>query len=251
MNYKISELAKLAGISTRTLRHYDDIGLLPAKRKKDSIYRIYDSKDVDLLQHILILKEMEFDLDHIKTIMKNINHEKRILMFEKHLYALNEKKMKINTIIKNVENTIKAMKGEKTMNDYDKFEGLKDHMIQKNDDEFKDEVIRNWGQEAYDSSKKAFKHFTKETYDAFQELALKIITTLKLIQSDNHNEELRKQVYELHKKWLTIAWGGTYHPEAHKNLVEMYVSDERFKAYYDQHGEGLAEILRDAVIKYT
>ena len=54
MNYKISELAKLAGISTRTLRHYDDIGLLVPIRIKDSNYRIYDETSVNQLQHILI-----------------------------------------------------------------------------------------------------------------------------------------------------------------------------------------------------
>ena len=58
MNYKISELAKLAGISTRTLRHYDDIGLLVPIRIKDSNYRIYDETSVNQLQHILILKEI-------------------------------------------------------------------------------------------------------------------------------------------------------------------------------------------------
>ncbi|MCD8561871.1 MAG: MerR family transcriptional regulator [Acholeplasmataceae bacterium] len=59
MNYKISELAKIAGISTRTLRHYDDIGLLHPKRLKDSNYRIYDEELVNQLQHILILKRDE------------------------------------------------------------------------------------------------------------------------------------------------------------------------------------------------
>lgn len=55
---------------------------------------------------------------------------------------------------------------------------------------------------------------------------------------------------ELHKKWLSIYWD-KYSKEAHAGVAQMYVCDERFKEYYDKHGEGLAEFLRDAIVEYT
>ncbi len=67
--YNILELAKMSGISTRTLRHYDQIGLLIPEKRTDANYRIYTSKDVDTLQQILLYKELGFELKEIKTIL--------------------------------------------------------------------------------------------------------------------------------------------------------------------------------------
>lgn len=247
MNYKISELAKLAGISTRTLRHYEDMGLLHPKRLKDSNYRIYDEELVNQLQHILILKEMGFDLDLIKKMMKDIDESKRMRMLEEHLLSLEQKKNQINLLINNVNTTIKAMKGEIKMKDQDKFEGLKDKMISDNDALYKDEVIERWGKDAYESSRKAFKNFTKEQFDELNQCASDIITSLIKVKKNPQNQALRNHVYGLHQKWLTQSWGGMYNKEAHYNLVDMYVNDDRFRKYYDQHEEGLAELLKDIV----
>ncbi|HCZ23351.1 MAG TPA: MerR family transcriptional regulator [Acholeplasmataceae bacterium] len=247
MNYKISELAKLAGISTRTLRHYDDIGLLVPIRIKDSNYRIYDETSVNQLQHILILKEMGFELEHIKKMIKNIDSTKRMHMLEDHLSSLETKKKQIDAPIHNVSTTMKEMKGEIKMKNQDKFEGLKNKMVSDNDALYKDEVIERWGKDAYESSRKAFKNFTKEQFDYLNQLASDLIKTLIQVKKDPKNQTLKNEVFNLHQTWLTMSWGGTYNKEAHYNLVDMYVSDERFKKYYDQHEDGLAELLKNIV----
>lgn len=247
MNYKISELAKLAGISTRTLRHYDDIGLLKAKRLKDSNYRIYDEDQVNMLQHILILKEMGFELEKIEIMLKDLNESKRMKMLENHLLSLNDKKKHIETIIHIVKTTIKSMKGEIVMKDIDKFEGLKEKMLHDNDEKYKDEVIERWGIDVYEKSRKAFKNFTQEQFDYLNKLASDLIDVLKALKKKPTSDELKHQAYSIHKEWLTMSWGGTYNKEAHFNLVDMYVDDPRFKKYYNQHEDGLAEILKDAV----
>ena len=247
MRYKISELAKLAGISSRTLRYYDEIGLLKAKRIKDSNYRFYTEEQVNMLQHILILKTMGFDLERIAIMLKDITETKRMKMLENHLSTLHGKKNQIEAIIHNVETTIRSMKGEVTMKDMDKFEGLKDQMITENETNYKEEVIKLWGKDAYEDSKKAFKNFSKHAFDEFNKLASDLIEMLIELKKDPLNNELRKQVYTNHKEWLTLAWNGKYNSEAHFNLVEMYVDDPRFTKYYDQHGVGLAKLLKDVV----
>lgn len=247
MEYQINELAKLAGVSNRTLRYYEDIGLLQSHRKVANQYRYYDASHVNQLQHILILREMGLELSQIKELLQEINQEQRLQMMENHLQALEQKRHRIEVIIHTVQSTIQALKGEITMKDKDKFEGLKDQLIQKNDQLYQKEVVERWGEAAYLQSKKAFQSFTKEQYDHFNQLAIDLIETLKKTKTDSNNEILRRQVYQLHKEWLTIAWGGNYQKEAHFDIVEMYVQDERFKAYYNQHQEGLAELLKTIV----
>ena len=71
VEYSINKLSKLAGISTRTLRYYDEIGLISPKRINSNGYRVYGQKEVDLLQRILFFRELKMPLDEIKRIMQS------------------------------------------------------------------------------------------------------------------------------------------------------------------------------------
>ena len=75
MVYTIKELADLSGVTTRTLRHYDEIGLLSPSRQESSGYRIYTEKEVDLLQQILLYRSMNFKLSKIKEILTDENFD--------------------------------------------------------------------------------------------------------------------------------------------------------------------------------
>jgi len=247
MEYKINELAKIAGISNRTLRYYDHIGLVQPHRRKDNRYRFYDSSHVNQLQHILILKEMGLELSQIKELLLEINHEKRLQMMENHLQTLEQKRNRIESIMKTVQSTIQELKGEITMKDQDKFKGLKEQLIQENDRLYQKEVVERWGESAYQQSKQTFQSFTKDQFDHFNQLATNLIDSLKKVITDPNNTLLRNQVYQIHKEWLTLAWGGNYQKEVHFDVVEMYVQDERFKVYYDQHQDGLAALLKEIV----
>lgn len=250
MKYTIHELAKLAKISPRTLRFYDQKGLLVPKRDKNSNYRVYDSDDASVLQHILICKAMGMRLDEIIKLNQTQNSIAKIALLSQHLKTLEKQKLQIELLVKNVENTIKSLKGEIAMSDKDKFEGLKDELLKKNDEVYKEEVIARWGNDAYQNSNQNFKKMSKETFDLMTKLNVELISDLIKITNEPHNESLKKLVALKHKEWITIAWG-SYDRNAHLGVVEMYVSDERFRKYYDQHKAGIAQILKDAVIKYV
>lgn len=249
MKYQTAELAKLAGISSRAVRYYDEIGLLKPKRNPVSNYRYYDSTDVDLLQQILFFKEMGLELSEIKKVMKTLSKEKRLEVLNHHLEELHTRQKKLDSLIVNVQTTIKSLKGEIMMSDHEKFKGLKDEMLKKNDAQFKDEVIERWGPETYEKSQKYFKNLSEEKFNHFMNLGKEIIEVLKTIKENPTDEELKRKVALMHQEWIALAWGH-YQKEMHLNLVDMYLQDERFQDYYDQFGEGIAKILRDAVHKY-
>jgi DNA-binding transcriptional MerR regulator len=128
MEYSVNKLAVLAGVSTRTLRYYDQIGLLTPKRISSNGYRIYGREEVDKLQQILFFRELGIPLEEIKNILSDENFDSRRAL-EEHLKALELRREQLDKLIMNVSKTIKAMKGELAMSDKEKFEGFKQSLL--------------------------------------------------------------------------------------------------------------------------
>jgi len=247
MEYSIDRLARLSGVSTRTLRYYDQIGLLCPARISNG-YRIYGRKEVDLLQQILFYRELGVPLAEIGRILRSPDAD-REAMLTSHLLALQHKKYQIELMIGNVSKTISAMKGEITMTDQEKFAGLKDEMIDSNEKKYGEEIRRRYGDAVVDASNARVRGMSEATWKHAQELQAEIAEKLQAACAEGNPESpLAREVCELHKEWLCLFWPeGMYTAEAHAALAESYVTDERFRAYYDKMAAGCAEFLRDAI----
>lgn len=249
MEYTINKLAKLAGVSTRTLRYYDEIGLLLPVRKSSNGYRIYGQEEVNQLQQILFYRELGVQLDEIKKIMCSKNFDSSIAL-QDHLAALLSKREQLDVLIANVEKTIKAAKGETIMSDKEKFEGFKQKMIDDNETRYGDEIRAKYGDEAIDDSNAKIKGMTKEQYAEVEKLSAELNETLRAaFEQGDPTSELARKACELHKKWLN-HFGNHYSKEVHVGITQMYVDDPRFTAYYDKIAVGCAAFLRDAVLAY-
>lgn len=248
MEYTVNSLAKISGVSTRTLRYYDEIGLLKPACVRSNGYRIYGKREVDELQEILFYRELGFSLDEIKAMLSAPDYD-REKSLEGHLAALTQKKSRIEALINNVSRTIISIKGDKTMSDKEKFEGFKQSMVDENTRKYGKEVIEKYGEDAFNSSNAKFMNMSREDYEYVEQLSKKINETLlAAMRTGDPSGELAKKTCELHREWLCKFWAdGAYSKEAHKGLGEMYVADERFKAYYDKIANGAAEFLRDAL----
>ena len=103
---KISEVAKLSGITVRTLHYYDEIELLKPSETTEAGYRMYSSEDLERLQQILFFRELDFPLNEIKEIMLNPNYDKNEAL-NKHKEFLIEKRKRIDGLITLIDKTIK------------------------------------------------------------------------------------------------------------------------------------------------
>lgn len=249
MEYSVNRLARLAGVSTRTLRYYDEIGLLSPKRISSNGYRVYGQKEVDLLQQILFYRELGVPLDEIKSIVCSDKFN-GIAALEGHLSALKAKREQIELLIANVEKTIAAAKGELKMSDKEKFEGFKKQLIEDNESKYGKEIREKFGDTAVDASNSKLMEMTQEQYDKSAELSRRINETLKrAFEQGDPAGELAQQACELHKEWLGYFWN-FYSKEAHLGLAQSYVDDPRFRKYYDSIAEGCAEFLYEALKIY-
>lgn len=250
MEYTVKQLADLAGVSSRTLRYYDQIGLLKPFCINESGYRIYGSMEVDLLQQILFYRELGVSLERIKEIIYAPDFQEKQALLE-HREQLLKKRERLDSLIANVEKTIAALEGGEIMTDQEKFEGFKKNLVDENERKHGHEARTKYGDAVVDASNAKVLGMTEEQYNRANELAEEIIQNLiAAVDTNDPGGKLGQKTARLHREWLTLYWAA-YSKEAHAGLAEMYTADERFSAYYDQYKPGAAEFLRDAILIYT
>jgi DNA-binding transcriptional MerR regulator len=250
MEYTVQKLGSLAGISTRTLRYYDEIGILTPARISSSGYRIYGQKEVDRLQQILFYRELGVGLDSIKDIVSAPSFNGANALME-HREKLLEKREQLDLLIANVDKTIALTEGRIKMSNKEKFEGFKQKMVDDNEKKYGKEIREKYGKDTVEKSNAKVMNMTQEQHDEVTALSNQLTETLaQAFATGDPAGELAQKAADLHKKWLTYFWN-EYSKEAHAGLAQMYVDDARFTAHYDEKQPGTAAFLRDAILIYT
>lgn len=239
----------MSGVSARTLRYYDEIGLLKPARVTSSGYRVYGQDELDTLQQILFYREMDFPLEDIKKLLLAPDFD-REQAFMNHLAELHKKRERLDTLIETVTKSVAAMRGEQTMSDKEKFEGFKQAMLDENERQYGTEIREKYGDAAIEQATARIKGMTHERYSEGERLREEAEATLRAaLATGDPAGDLAQKACALHGQWLAV-FQPEYSKEYHKGLGEMYVCDERFEAYYDKIAPGCAEFLRDAINIY-
>ncbi|MGN7763196.1 MerR family transcriptional regulator [Paenibacillus sp. 22594] len=250
MEYTVQKLGALAGISTRTLRYYDEFGILKPARINSSGYRIYGQAEVDRLQQILFYRELGLSLEGIKELITAPSFDGAQALREHHEKLL-QRRQQLDRLILNVERTLAQTEGRITMSNEEKFAGFKQKLIDDNEQKYGQEIREKYGDEAVEKSNRKLRNMTEEEHDRVQLLEAEMFAALEQAMEDGDPASvLAQKAADLHRQWLTFYWD-TYTKEAHAGVAQMYVDDERFTAYYDKTRSGVAKFLRDAVHVYT
>ncbi|WP_405159602.1 MerR family transcriptional regulator [Nocardia sp. NBC_01499] len=243
--WSIQDLAKAAGTTSRTLRHYGQLGLLPPSRIGANGYRYYDQDSLVRLQRILLLRELGLGLPVIAEVL--VGQQDPAAALRTHLELLRQEQDRIRRQIESVQTTLqKTERGEQLMA-AEVFDGF-DHT------QYKDEVIERWGKDAYESGDRWWRSLSEAEKKGFQQTQLDIATEYGRAHAAGlapDSEEVQA-ITERHHRWVGIGWQGRpVSKEAFIGLGEMYVADPRFTANYDVHDVGTAELVRDAMRVYA
>jgi len=250
MKYTIKQLAELSGLTKRTLRYYDEIGLLKPGRINSSGYRVYSQIEIDKLQQILFYRTLGVNLKSILKIINSPNFDE-LQALKEHLKKLTKQKEQLETLVNNVEKTIMVKERRMNMSNEERFKGFKKELIAENEEKYGREIREMFGEETVRQSNERVKKMSKAEHENIIKIENELIETLKIaMQAGDPAGELGQKAADLHRQWLSFYWG-SYNKEAHAGLVRMYVADERFKQYYDKSQPGTAEFLRNAVLFYT
>ncbi|MEJ1089493.1 MerR family transcriptional regulator [Microbacterium sp. Mu-80] len=262
MDWSIQEIARMAGTTSRTLRHYDDIGLLPPTRIAGNGYRHYDQAALVRLQRILLLRELGLGLPQIAEVLDppdgslglSTGRTSEATALETHLAWLRQEQERMQRQIASVESTITALReGEELMAE-SMFDGF-DHT------QYKDEVESRWGKKAYADSDRWWRGMSADERTAWQQrvadLGADWIAAAE--RSVDPASDEAQALARRHVDWLTGIPGTPAHrPDGDVKgyvlgLGEMYVADPRFGANYatSEGGTAGAEFVRDALRIYA
>ncbi len=245
MVYTVNQLAKLAGVSVRTLHYYDEIGLLAPSYVKDNGYRCYADAELLRLQQILFFRELEFPLSDIVRMMNAPDFDRtEALKDQKRLLEL--KRTRLDGLLHTIQSTLDKTKGgEKTMNNDDLFASFGDDQLT----EYQEEAKKRWGNtDAYKQSMERTKHWTKADYERIKKEGEAFTRELAMaMDKDIKSTEVQMLVQ---KHYDSIKYFYEAPISMYRNLADMYVNDPRFAKYYDRYKPGLAKWLRDAIHYY-
>lgn len=242
MEWSIQEIARRAGTTSRTLRHYGDVGLLAPSRTGANGYRYYDQEALVRLQRILLLRELGLPLPAIKDVLEGQRDTAAAL--RTHLRLLEQERERIGRQIASVRTTLhRTGQGEELMAE-EVLDGF-DHT------RYEQEVTERWGREAYERGSRWWSGLGEEERARFQgvhEAVARDYGEARAAGLEPGSEQVQ-DIARRHCAWLSVT---TEITRAYvTGLGEMYVADPRFGRNYDRYGDGTAVFVRDALTIYA
>ena len=229
----------MARVSSRTLRHYDHIGLLPPTRVGHT--RWYSRRDLLRLQHILLLRELGLGLDDVAAVLDGGDDE--VAALRHHHARLMSEAERLLRLADTVERTIVERQGGTPMPANEIFSGFRE-------DPYAAQARERWGETAVEAQGRAA-GWDQDTAAAVRREGEDVTRALGVALRTGRPVEdpVVQELVARHHAWVSRFW--TPDRDAYVGLGRMYVDDERFTAHYDAVEPGLAVFLRDAIAVYA
>jgi DNA-binding transcriptional MerR regulator len=242
--YTVKQLSKLAGVTPRTLHHYDEIGLLKPTRVGENGYRYYGEESLLRLQQILLYRELDLPLDDIKKIVGRRDFDV-LGALESHKDALQKQMTRLNRLLATVDNTIQHLKGERPMSEKGLFEGFSEEEQEK----YALEAEQMYDPETVHESNRKWKAYSAAKKEAILAEGKAIYTDMVAAMPKGADSPEVQSIVERWRKHMDYFW--TPNLDQLLGLANGYNDDPRFKANFDMMHPKLAEFMLEAVTVYV
>lgn len=242
--YSVQTLSQLAGVSIKTLHHYDKINLLPPAGRSEKGYRFYTRKELLLLQQILFYRELGLPLRQIRDLLSAPDFD-LLRALEAHKVALRKHQKRLKTLIQTLDNTISELQNN-TMNitEENMYAGFRPEEVPS----IRSEVSERWGMEMLLETEARLQKLSKTDWENLQQKGEAINALLgSLVNLPPTAPQVQQAVglhfdYLSHYRELNLA--------SYKQLGDLYVEDPRFSAYYARYAASLPTFLQAAIQAY-
>ncbi|HET7270159.1 MAG TPA: MerR family transcriptional regulator [Rubrobacter sp.] len=243
MSYSVGQVADLAGVTIRTLHHYDEVGLLTSGGRNAAGYRIYEASDLERLQQILFYRELGFTLKEISTIVDDPRTD-AVGHLRRQRGLLTERIKRLSAMVDAIEYEMEARTMGIPLTPEERFEVFGEFRPE----DHAEEAEQRWGgTEAYRQSQRRVAAYKKEDWQQLkaeeEEVRARLAASLATGMAPDSEEAMAAA--EAHRQHIS-RWFYDCTYEIHLGLTDMYVNDERFRSNYDATAPGLAQYIREA-----
>jgi DNA-binding transcriptional MerR regulator len=245
--YTVKQLARLSGVSVRTLHHYDEIGLLAPAHLGDNRYRYYGEAELLRLQQILFHRELGFALSEIAGLLDRPGFD-RVEALRQQRERLEQQAQRYAELVRTIDRTIADLNGKTTMKHAELFKGF----APEQQAEYERWLVERHGNEVrahIDLSKRKFEQLTDAQKQQLQdELAAIEADLAEACRRDlPPDAAVLAPVLERHRAWVATMWGRPCPQEGYGGLGEMYLAHPDFRARFEAMEPGFAEYLAEAM----
>jgi DNA-binding transcriptional MerR regulator len=250
MGWSIAEVARMSGVTSRTLRHYDEIGLLPPARIASNGHRYYERAELLRLQQILLMRELGVGLREIRAVLDS--QVDQVSVLRDHHGRLLAERDRLDTLARTVRRTIAELEeGEDdTMGTINRPENLFEGFSEQYRAEVDAEARERWPK-AWNQSRAAVEGMTPEESEQWQRdvTAQMIRMAEHMVAGTPADDPAVQAEVDAHYRDVCRFW--TPNAEAYRGLAATYAEDPRFRENFDRIAVGLADYQRDAMLAYA
>ena len=243
--WTVGELARLTGVSARTLRHYDRIGLLRPGRRSAAGYRQYGTADLERLRRVLYYRELDFGLDEIRTILDSPERDSDDHLRRQHK-LLRERIARAEQLLAALDKEMEARRMGMRLTPEEQFEVFGTDQV---GGEWAREADERWGDtDAYRESARRTASYGKEDWQRLKAESDDLLRRFAELLSEGAPADGADAtaLAEEHRQYLS-RWFYDCSPEMHRGLAQLYTADERFTATFDAVAPGLAAYVAAAI----
>lgn len=250
MKYTVKKLAELAGVSVRTLHHYDQLGLLTPSERTDAGYRMYGQDELLRLQQILFYKEMDLPLTDIAAILDDPSFD-MLDALHQHRAVLEKRRERTCLLLETINKTIQKLTGG---NDMITNEELYAGFPKEYAEAWREEAIDRWGKDTVEQSEAALRKLNKEQIETLKqqgtEITAGLVELMHLPVSDPAVQQLVHQHYQHILQW----WGrkeGEEALDAYRGLGNLYLMDSRYTLVNGAPDLAFTAFITKAMLHYV
>jgi len=245
MAYTVQKLAKISGVSVRTLHFYDEIGLLKPAYIEANGYRYYEEKQLLLLQQILFFRELGFELKQIQNILGKGDFDK-VATLHSHRKVLQTNIARTKELIKTIDKTINHLSGQKKMKDPEIYHGFS----KEKQEQYEKQIIERFGEQGKvhtEECRQNVKKWSKSDWDRSKKEFAEICTELAVMMKKNLSADSKEvqSVIRRHYQWLKQFWTPTRESyPGHGKFIADSELGEAYKVYHPQMPEFIAAAIQ-------
>ena len=249
--HTVKQVARLSGVSVRTLHHYDEVGLLKPASVGQNGYRYYGHEELLRLQQILFHRELGFSLEEIGRTLDAKGFDK-VAALKAHRAKLEAEARRYRQLMRTIDDTLASLEGETKMADKAMYRGF-DPEKQAG---YEKELVEKHGpgmQGHIDDAKAGMAGWKQADFDAMQAEADAIEAGMAKALVDGLPADSAAVTALMRRQhaWIGKSWNKPAPAQAFAGLGQMYVDDPRFRERYDGRQAGLAEYMAAAMASFA